>query len=369
MANIGLVHEWLTTYAGSERVVEQIALTMPIRRLYVLVDFLKESRPAAFENVPVSTSLLQRFPFAKSKYRGFLPLMPLAVEQHDVTEHDLVIASQHCVSHGVITRPDQPLISYVHSPMRYAWDLQHEYLRNRGIEWGIRSLIARKILHYTRLWDRAAADRVDHFVCNSAFIAERVRKFYRRDATVIHPPVATNDFQLREQKEDFYLTAGRMVPYKKFELVVRAFAQMPDKHLIVIGDGPEMKRVKAHSAPNIRFEGHQPFAKLCERMGQAKAFVFAACEDFGIMPVEAQACGTPVIAYGRGGSVETVDDGVTGVLFPEQTESSIIDAVARFEANVFPAEVCRRHAVKFSEERFRKSFGDYVDRVLDGEAT
>ncbi|MEM0925678.1 MAG: glycosyltransferase [Planctomycetota bacterium] len=364
MANIGLVHEWLTTYAGSERVVEQICQTIPIRRLYVLVDFLKESRPEAFDEIPVSTSILQKFPFAKSKYRSLLPLMPLAVEQHDVTEHDLVIASQHCVSHGVITRPDQSLISYVHSPMRYAWDLQHEYLRHRGIEWGIRSMLARTILHYTRLWDRAASDRVDHFVCNSSFIAERIRKCYRREATVIYPPVATDDFVLQEHKEDFYLTAGRMVPYKKFDLVVQAFASMPNKRLVVLGDGPEMKRVRAHAAPNITFEGHQPFSKLRERMGQAKAFVFAACEDFGIMPVEAQACGTPVIAYGRGGSVETVASGVTGVLFPQQSVRSIGEAVTRFESMSFPAEVCREHATQFSEQRFRQSFGSFVDRVL-----
>ncbi len=365
MPNIGLVHEWLTTYAGSERVVEQIAKTMPIAHLYVLVDFLEKQRPEVFDEIPVSTSGIQKLPFAKSKYRSMLPLMPLAVEQHDVTEHDLVIASQHCVSHGVITRPDQPLISYVHSPMRYAWDLQHEYLRNKGIDWGIRSMIARKILHYTRLWDRAAADRVDHFVANSKFIAQRIRKFYRRESTVIHPPVATDDFQLHEQKEDFYLTAGRMVPYKKFELVVRAFANMPDRKLIVIGEGPEMKKVKAEAAPNITFEGHQPFSTLCKRMGQAKGFVFAALEDFGIMPVEAQACGTPVIAYGRGGSVETVDDGKTGVLFPEQTVASLIEGIERFESLEFPPEVCREHSLKFSEQRFRKEFRDYVDRVME----
>ncbi|MEL6104508.1 MAG: glycosyltransferase [Planctomycetota bacterium] len=365
MADIGLVHEWLTTYAGSERVVEQIAHAMPIKQMYVLVDHLKDSRPSVFDDIPISTSILQKLPFSKSKYRSFLPLMPMAVEQHDVTNHDIVIASQHCVSHGVITRPDQPLISYVHSPMRYAWDLQHEYLRNKGIHWGIRSLIARKMLHYTRMWDRVAADRVDHFVCNSKFIASRIAKYYRRDATVIHPPVATNDFQLCEQKDDFYLTAGRMVPYKKVDLVVRAFAKMPNKQLVVIGDGPEVKRVKAHAAPNIRFEGHQPFATLRKRMGEARAFVFAACEDFGIMPVEAQACGTPVIAYRRGGSQETVVDGRTGVLFDEQSEASITSAVERFEQLSFPPEVCREHAVGFSEERFRTEFSDYVNQVIE----
>ncbi|MCA9139344.1 MAG: glycosyltransferase [Planctomycetales bacterium] len=364
MANIGLVHEWLTTYAGSERVVEQIAHAMPISRMYVLVDFLKQHRPEVFDGIPISTSYLQKIPFARRKYRGFLPLMPIAVEQHDVTEHDLVIASQHCVSHGVITRPDQPLISYVHSPMRYAWDLQHEYLRNKGIQWGIRSIIARKILHYTRLWDRAAADRVDHFVCNSKFIAQRIAKFYRRESTVIHPPVATDDFKLNERKEDFYLTAGRMVPYKKFELVVRAFAKMPDKKLVVIGDGPEMKKVKSGATPNVTFEGHQPFPALCQRMGQAKGFVFAALEDFGIMPVEAQACGTPVIAYGRGGSVETVADGRTGVLFSDQTEQSIVQAIERFESLSFAPEVCREHSLQFSEQTFRDKFSAYVDRVL-----
>ncbi|MCA8988723.1 MAG: glycosyltransferase, partial [Planctomycetaceae bacterium] len=223
MTRVAIVHECFSTYAGSEKVVEQMLQALPEAELFALANFMKSNPPAFMNGREVTTTFLERLPFAKRAYRSYLPLMPMAIEQLDVLEADLVVSSQHCVSHGVLCRPDQVHISYVHSPVRYAWDLQFEYLRQANLHWGLKSMLARMILHYIRIWDRAAADRVDLFVANSRFIASRIRRCYRREAEVIYPPVAVKDFELQEQKEDFYLVASRMVPYKRMGDVVEAF--------------------------------------------------------------------------------------------------------------------------------------------------
>jgi glycosyltransferase involved in cell wall biosynthesis len=254
----------------------------------------------------------------------------------------------------------------VHSPIRYAWDLQHSYLKEAGLTKGLKSLIARVILHYIRLWDYRTSNGVDYFVANSKFIGRRIRKVYGRESTVIYPPVHLDAFSLRKQKEDFYLTVSRFVPYKKIPMIVEAFASMPDKKLVVIGDGPEDKAVRAAAGPNVTFLRHQDRSVLVDYMQRARAFVFAAEEDFGIVPVEAQGCGTPVIAFAKGGAVETVVDGVTGVLFKEQTVSSLIEAVKRFEglAPSFDPDVIRKNAERFDVPVFKKNFKDFVDQVL-----
>lgn len=362
---IAIVHEWLATYAGSERVVEQMLQLYPDADLYSVVDFLPEAERGFLQGRVPRTTFVQRLPFARRCFRAYLPLMPLAIEQLDLSAYDLVLSSNHAVAKGVITGPHQLHLSYVHSPMRYAWDLQHQYLAESGLLHGAKSAIVRALLHYLRTWDRQSAQGVDGFIANSRFIAERIRKVYRREATVIPPPVDVERFGLVREKEDYFLSASRMVPYKRVPLVVEAFAAMPDRRLLVIGDGPDFERVKRALPPNVSLLGHQPAAALVQAMQRARALVFAAEEDFGIAPVEAQACGTPVIAYGRGGSLETVrGHGAqpSGLFFAEQSVDSIVDAVRRFDAQAerFTPEACRAHAMNFSTAAFRERLAAHV---------
>lgn len=365
--SIALVCDWLVTYAGAERVVESIFDVYPESELYSLVDFVPEKQRAFLKKKSAKTTFIQKLPLAKSKYQKYLPLMPLAIEQLDVSKHDVVLSSSHAVAKGVLTGPDQLHISYVHSPIRYAWDLQHQYLREAGLNKGFKGWLAKLFLHKIRTWDYRTANGVDHFIANSHFIARRIKKVYGREATVIYPPVAVQDFPLVEEKEDFYFTASRMVPYKRMDLIVEAFSKMPDKRLIVIGDGTEFDKIKSKAGSNVELLGYQSFSVLKEHMQKAKAFVFAAEEDFGITPVEAQACGTPVIAFGKGGALETVRPlGVaepTGLFFKEQTVDALCAAIETFESEskAFSAQTCRKNAEKFSTERFERELEDFVN--------
>jgi glycosyltransferase involved in cell wall biosynthesis len=361
---VAIIHDWLVTYAGSERVLEQIIQVFPQADLFSLIDFLPEEERFFIGKRPVKTSWIQNLPLARSKYRQYLPLMPLAVEQFDLSQYDLVISSNHAVAKGVLTGPDQLHISYIHSPIRYAWDLQHDYLREAGLDKGIKSWLARWMLSRIRLWDVRTANGVDAFIANSQFIARRIWKVYRREATVIYPPVDIGRFTLYPHKENFYLAASRMVPYKKIGLIVEAFSAMPEKELIVIGDGPEFKKIAAKARPNVQLLGHRPPTVLKNYMERARAFVFAAEEDFGIVLVEAQACGTPVIAYKKGGARETVVEGKTGLFFGEQTVKSLIESVDSFESGkyFFAPEGMRQNATRFSQERFRQEFAEFVMR-------
>lgn len=365
---VALVHEWFATYAGSERVVEQILQVFPHADVFAVADFLPASDRAFLGGRPVQTTFVQRLPFARRLLRAYLPLMPIAIEQLDMSGYDLVISSSHAVAKGVLTGPDQLHVSYVHSPIRYAWDLQHQYLREGGMS-GFRGVLARMILHYMRMWDVRTAAGVDVFLTNSAYIGRRVRKVYGRESTVLPPPVDIDAFSCRTDKDGYYLVAARMVPYKRVPLVVEAFSRMPDRRLVVIGEGPDLERCQRLATGNIQLMGHQPFAKLRDYMQRARAFVFAAEEDFGITLVEAQACGTPVIAFGHGGASEIVRplDGTekpTGVFFLEQTPDAIVDAVNRFEGLTPPIEpaACRHNAERFSTQQFRHSFKDLVER-------
>lgn len=365
---IAIVHDWLTGYAGGEKVLEQMLLIWPQADLFSVVDFLTDDQRAFIQGKRAKTTFVQRLPFAARRYRAYLPLMPLAVEQLDVSSYDLIISSSHAVAKGVLTGPDQLHISYVHSPIRYAWDLQHQYLRESGLTRGIKSVVARCVLHYVRMWDLRTANGVDAFIANSHFIARRIFKVYRRESNVIFPPVEVSRFEMRENKEDFYLTASRMVPYKKIPLIIQAFARMPEKKLIVIGEGPEFAKARAAAAgaPNVMLLGYQSTDILVDHMQRARAFVFAAEEDFGITPLEAQACGTPVIAFGKGGALETVVDqgsNQTGLFFGAQTTDAICDAVKRFEALLpgFSPNACRRNAERFSPEAFREQLRDFVE--------
>ena len=305
------------------------------------------------------TTFIQRLPFASGQYRNYLPLMPLAIEQLDLSSYDVIISSSHAVAKGVLTGPDQLHICYCHTPIRYAWDLQHQYLRAAGLTWGIKSLLARYILHYIRLWDTRTANGVDQFIANSAYIARRIKKVYGRKAIVIHPPVDLDAFTMHTVKEDFYLTASRMVPYKRIDLVVEAFSSTPHRKLIVIGDGPEMPRIRGMAGSNVTLLGYQNATILKDHLQRARAFVFAAEEDFGILPLEAQACGTPVIVFGRGGALETVighSDTPTGVFFERQTVPSLLDAIRYFETLSIMPETCRAWAENFSSAVFRETW-------------
>jgi len=364
--SIGVVSDWLVTKAGAESVIKEILHLYPQADLYAVIDFLSDMDRADFLGKEAKKTFIQHLPMAKKYYQMYLPLMPFAVEQLDLKSHDIILSSSHAVAKGVLSGPDQLHISYVHSPMRYAWDLQHHYLKESGLDKGLKGFIAKWVLHKMRLWDVRTANGVDHMVANSHFIARRIKKVYGRTADVIYPPVDIERFSTCINKEDFYLTASRMVPYKRIDLIVEAFSAMPDKKLIVIGDGTEMEKIKSKAKSNIEILGYQNNETLDYYMSRAKAFVFAAEEDFGIIPVEAQACGTPVIAFGRGGVLETVRpygvDNATGIFFDNQTVSSLIESVRFFEniAEQLLPQACHNNAMRFSSGRFKKEFSVYV---------
>ena len=355
-----LVYDWLVTVGGGEKTFDAIAQIYP-SPIYTLVHDPSKMEGTSFTDAEVHTSFLQKMPFAKKGYRYYLPFFPLAVEQFDLRGYDVVISTSHAVAKGALTQAGQLHLCYCFTPMRYAWDLTHRYLE--GVS-GFQKAIAQCALHYLRNWDIASLNRVDQFAANSHYIARRIEKVYGRKAAVIYPPVDTHLIELKTQKEEFFVTASRMVPYKNIELIVEAFSHMPDQRLIVIGDGPEMPKVKKKAGKNVEILGYQSDPVLRDYLGRAKGFVFAAEEDFGIVVVEAQAAGTPVIALGKGGALETVIDGKTGVFFKEPTVEHLVDAVQRFRKIDFDPFIIRDHADKFSKERFQKEFKLFVDNNI-----
>ena len=358
---VAIVHDFLYTYGGAERVVEQLLAVFPQADIFALFDFLPAESRGFLGGRPVTPSFLQKLPGARRRHRMFLPLMPLAVEQLDVSAYDVIVSSSYVAAKGVITRPDQLHVCYCHTPVRFAWDLQGQYLRQTGLAGGLLSFPAKVLLHYIRGWDVRSAHGVDVFLTNSDFVGRRIAKAYRRPATTVYPPVDTTAFALNDgPREDFYLTASRLVPYKRIDLIVAAFNQMPDRRLLVVGEGPELNELRELAKPNVTILGHESGERLRTHMQLARAFVFAAEEDFGIAPVEAQACGTPVIAFGRGGATETVIPGVTGVYFDEQTPAALIAAVERFERMEFDPRAIRANAERFSPEHFRRHVTDHV---------
>jgi glycosyltransferase involved in cell wall biosynthesis len=362
-ASVAVVHDFLYCYSGAERVLEQILRVVPGADIFALFDFLPPDQRQFLLDKPVRSTFLQRLPLARTKHRAYLPLMPIAIEQLDVSSYDIVISSSYLAAKGILVRPDQLHVCYCHTPVRYAWDLQHQYLRESGLAGGLRSCLARALLHYVRNWDARSSNGVDVFVANSDFIRRRIAKTYRRTARKIYPPVDLEYFRPGvAPREDFYLTASRMVPYKRMDIIVAAFALLPDRRLVVIGDGPDFKRIQKTAGSNVQFLGHQPCDALCGYMQRARAFLFAAEEDFGIVPVEAQACGTPVIAYGRGGVLETVREGHSGLFFEDQSPASIADAVRRFEIGgvAWSPEEIRARVQRFACERFRAEFEKLV---------
>lgn len=363
------MHDWLVTFAGAEQVLAQILSLYPAADIFSVVDFLPQRDRQFLAGHRITTSLVQRLPAACTHYRSYLPLMPWAVERLDLSAYDLVISSSHAVAKGVVTGKTQRHVCYCHSPMRYAWDMREEYLREAGMSKGLRGQVARFLLERMRRWDLANSTGVDAFLANSAFIAERIKRSYGRTAVVVYPPVDTEYFTPSGAKEDFYLAASRMVPYKRMRLIVQAFTRMPLRRLVVIGDGPQYEAAKAVAGSNVEFLGYQRREVLREYLRRARALVFAAKEDFGILPVEAQACGTPVLAYGAGGALETVRgwgcagvDQPTGLFFAAQTEESIIAAVEQFEV-IGPeilSDSCRENALRFTPQQFQQLFQQAV---------
>ena len=365
-----IVCDWLVAVGGAEKFLGHLLECFPDADLFAVVDFVNPEQRNFLHNKPIKTTFIQQLPFAKTRYRGYLPLMPLAIEQLDVSAYDLVLSSSHAVAKGVITGPNQVHISYVHSPMRYAWDLQHQYLRETGLDKKWRGYLARYLLHRLRLWDLRSANGVDHFIANSHFIARRIAKTYRREAEVIYPPVDIEKFQPRGVKENFYLAASRLVPYKKMDLIVESFKQLPDQQLVVIGDGPDFAKVKARAGSNVQMLGYQSNETLVSYMQRAQALIFVAEEDFGIVPLEAQACGTPVIAYAKGGALETVrgleQENPTGVFFAEQSVESICAAIKLFTTRrgELTVENCVANARLFAPEHFMEKMKEFVQASL-----
>lgn len=356
-----IVHEWLVNYAGSEKCVESFTNICPDATVYSLVDFLnEEQREIILKGKFAQTSFIQKLPSANTRHRYYLPLFPKAIESFDLSDYDIIISSSHAVAKGVKTNKKQLHISYCYSPMRYAWDNADEYLK------GFKGSVAKLFIKYLRRWDLKSSKNPDYIVAISEHIRKKIKRIYNRDADVIYPPVDTDKFQLETNKSDYYLAASRLVPYKKIDLIIDAFAKMLDKKLVVIGSGPEKEKIIAKATPNIDVIGYQDFESLKSYMQKAKAFVFAAEEDFGIVVVEAMACGTPVIAFGIGGAAETVVDGVTGILFPEQTVDSIVEAVKRFDviSHSMNYKEIRLHSERFSRQTFERNIKDYVNEKL-----
>jgi glycosyltransferase involved in cell wall biosynthesis len=365
MISTAIIHEWLVTIAGAESVLQSIHKLFPgsIYTLFHDPDALKQSQWA---NIPVTTSLLQRFPLARRHHRLFLPLFPMAVEQFDLRRHKLIISSSYAVAKGVLNSSDQLHICYCHSPMRYVWDLTFEYLEAEGFKRGVKSFFVRLLLHYIRMWDMVSSNRVNEFIANSHYIAHRIKKCYNREAKVIYPPVDVDQFYVGEKKENYFITLSRLVGYKRIDIIINAFNELK-LPLVIVGDGPAMKKLKGIAGSTITFAGHQESKEVQKLLSGARAFVFSAEEDFGIVNVEAQASGLPVIAFGRGGALETVVEGTTGLFFYKQETECLIEKIKEFlrkEESFDPHEI-RKNAERFPRSRFETEFKAFVDEAWE----
>ncbi|ACK66782.1 glycosyl transferase group 1 [Rippkaea orientalis PCC 8801] len=364
-----LVHEWLTPKAtgGSELVVEEI-LRHVKADVYALIDFESTNPQSYLYGRSIETTFLQHFPGARNGVQKYLPLLPIAIEQLDLRDYEVILSSSHAVAKGVLTNPHQLHVCYCHTPMRYAWDLTFDYLNNSRAGRGIPGILTRYLLHRLRQWDVISANRVDYFIANSHHTARRIWRCYRREAKVIYPPVNLERFVFTPAKEDFYLCVSRLVSYKKISLIVRAFNQL-GYPLVIIGDGPDLPLIRQLAQSNIQVLGTQPDQVVEQYMTKAKAFVYAACEDFGIALVEAQACGTPVIAYGGGGALETVLDirqhpeKGTGLFFSAQTSENLVKTVETFQEfqHLIRSDSCRQQAAKFTPKIFETSYLTFLE--------
>jgi glycosyltransferase involved in cell wall biosynthesis len=355
---VAITTDWLYTFGGAERVLLELHEIFPDAPLYTSI-YDPSGLPERMRGWDVRPSFLQRIPFARRKHQAFLPLMPLAFEQFDLSEFDVVLTMSSACAKGVITRPGSLNICYCLTPTRYLWDLYHEYTRGHPA----RAMIA-PVAHWLRLWDRMAADRVDHFVAISEEVGGRIRRHYRRESEVIYPPVDVDRLRPSGQAaEDFYLVVSRLVPYKRVDLAIEA-ANRLKRRLLIVGDGPARRDLMKIAGPTVEFLGHVSDAESAELFSRCRALLFPGLEDFGIAPVEAQAAGRPVIAYGRGGALETVVDGVTGVHFPEQNVDSLMTAMLQLENQPLDPLVCRGNAERFSAQEFRTKMTQAVEHYV-----
>jgi len=356
---IAIVHDWLVTYAGAERVLAEMIQCYPDADIFAVIDFLKPEDRQFLNGKKVQTTWLQNLPGAQANYQRYLPLMPWAMKSLKLKNYDIVISSSHAVAKGVQLTSNQLHVCMCYTPMRYAWDLREAYLKEAGLNTGLKGWLAHAVLERLRQWDFQTAQKVHQFIAISHYIADRIERCYGRSAVVVYPPVDVDSFSIKtEAPQNYFITASRLVPYKNVALIVKAFSQMPDKRLKVVGTGSEFQNCELFAGPNVEMLGFLPHAALKSEIQNAKAFVFAADEDFGIAPLEAQACGTPVIAYGKGGALETVrvQEQSTGLFFQTQTVEAIVQAVKHFEQKTFLSEDCRENALRFSVPNFHTHF-------------
>lgn len=362
---VALVHDWLTGRRGGEKVLEVLAEIYPGAPIYALFR-VPGSQIPEIETRDIRTSFLQGFPFLKKHYRWYLPLFPLAAELFDLRDFDLVVSSSHCVAKGVLTRPDAVHVSYVHTPVRYAWGQYHDYFGPDRLPVLARPVVP-LLVHRLRLWDESSAARVDRYIANSANVALRIRKYYRREAEVIPPPVDTDFFtpDARTARGNGLLIVSALVPYKRVDLAVAACSRS-GRRLLVVGDGPEYKALKRMAGPTVRFAGPLEADGLRQAYREARAFLLPGEEDFGIAPLEAQACGTPVLAYGRGGALETVLPGRTGLFFHEPTVAGLSAGLDKLDRFVCNKNAARSHALKFSRQAFKRRLESALRRAGTG---
>ncbi len=371
-ARIAVVHDWCPNFRGGERVLARICRQFPNAEVFTLFDFLPaEVKEEYFEGVTFQASMANRLPMIEKYYRSLFFLCPFLIEQFDVTGYDAVISSSAAFARGVITRPDQPHLCYVHSPARYAWDEQFSYLQQGRLGFGPKGMLYRYMLHCLRSWDTRTAHGPDLMLANSSYVRSRIRRIYGRDAQVTFPPVALDELECSTEKDDYYVCASFLAPYKRTDLVIQAFNEMPSRRLVIVGEGQQSKALRSLAKPNVTFAGYLPRSEYVRTIAQARAMVFAGCEDFGIALAEAQGCGTPLIAFGRGGAVDIVRpldacEDPTGILFSRQTTEALKDAVEQFEerGGAIAPLACRTNASRFSEDRFDESIVRALDEAV-----
>ena len=358
---IAIVHDWLTNMGGAEQVVINFKEIYPDAPIYTTF-YNPNNLDPKLRNIDVRTSYLQKKKMV-TNHKKYFPFMPRAFENFDLSEYDVVLSSSSSCAKGVITKPGCIHICYCHTPMRYAWEKKDEYTKDMG---ALKKKLVNILLHYMRIWDVASSNRVDYFIANSRAVQERIKKYYNRDSEVIPGPIRCNYFNISETDGDYYFIVSRLVKYKRFDLAVQACKELGRK-LVIIGDGPERKKLEkiAGNNKNIIFLGRQDDDTVKKYMQECKALLFPGEEDFGLVPIETQSCGRPVIAYKKGGVLDTVIDGETGILFNEQSVESLKNAILKFENMKFDKQKIRKHALEFDEEIFKKRIKEFIDRKTE----
>lgn len=361
MAKIALVHDYLVQYGGAERVLECFCELFPYAPIYTLV-YDKNAMHGVFEDKDIRTSFLQKFPFASRRHRLYPPLMPMAIEQFDFSKYDIVLSDSASYAKGIITNPHTLHICYMHTPMRYAWDDCQKYTSDFSFPNFIKKFVP-FVMNYIRLWDKISADRVDKFIANSNFVAKRIKKYYQKESTVIHPPVNVNNFHISSTNDNYFLMVGRLIAYKRHDIAIQAFNKLK-LPLKIIGRGPELKRLKKLAGPTIEFLGRVPDSELANYYSNCQAFIFPQEEDFGIVAIEAMASGRPIIAFRGGDILEHLEEGKMGIFFDRQNPDDIVEAVKKFQEKEYDSNYIRSQSLKFDREIFKRKIEKYIENAL-----